>query len=148
MIKNIKVLFTLMLMSFASKAQVLTDTIYKSGKWWHINMENLYKDNTQSDTTDYSIHEKVEILKSDNVFKVAIGNKMLEYKIISEKRITDSEIPFVQYQTLLNNQAKELTFTDMRDGSFYVNINWEIGACIAPGSIRTVADNTRKQRNN
>lgn len=111
-------------------------------------MENLYKDNTQSDTTDYSIHEKVEILKSDNVFKVAIGNKMLEYKIISEKRITDSEIPFVQYQTLLNNQAKELTFTDMRDGSFYVNINWEIGACIAPGSIRTVADNRRKQRNN
>ena len=146
---NMLLSIVFVLMNFTSIAQVSSigqvskDTLYTSDSWWHIGIENPYKNNSNRDTTDYSIHQKVEILKSDKTFKITIGDKVYEYMIVSSKRFKSS-ISSIQYTVSLNGTTGELNVTDMKDGSFYVNINWEIGsrvvqappvlASLSPGS--------------
>lgn len=82
-LKNFLLTATLMLLVVASLGQT-KGILYKSGEWLNIKAKGGWAKAMKDPN-----YEKVEILQTDKNFKVTLGSKTYNYKIISSNRFSE-----------------------------------------------------------
>lgn len=131
------IVFVLSCSNTMAQEEISSDTLYKSLSSWQIKLDNFYGNRSSHDTTDFHENQKIEILKSGKTMHVTIGNKVFDYTIVSSKRMTYSSVSAVEYELLLGNKPVGMCFSDMKDGTYYVNMNWEIGSRMVQSALPT-----------